>query len=90
MQQRELGGDYQKWVSKLLGFSFEVQFKPGVEICVVDVVSRKTGENIEMGALLSVSEFDWTKLDAGWPKIRYYSRLAKIWLHTQRVMWDLG
>lgn len=28
-RQNEIGGDYQKWVSKLMAYSFEIQYKPG-------------------------------------------------------------
>lgn len=64
MQQREIGIEYQRWVSKLMGFSFDIQFKPGISNRVADALSRKDGEYIEFKALLSVSEVDWTKLDA--------------------------
>lgn len=55
--------DYQKWVRKLLGFSFDVQFKPGCSNRVADGLSRKDGSGIELRALLSVLEVDWSKLD---------------------------
>lgn len=40
-QQREIGADYQKWVRKLIGFDFEIQYKPGVSNRVADALSRK-------------------------------------------------
>lgn len=42
-QQREINQDYQKWVTKLLGFDFEIQFKPGSANRVADALSRKQG-----------------------------------------------
>lgn len=63
MQQREIGFEYQKWVRKLMGFSFDIQYKPGSSNRVADALSRKEGENIEFKALMSIPEVDWTKLD---------------------------
>lgn len=63
MQQREIRVDYQEWVCKLLGFSFDVQFKSGCSNRVAGVLSRKDGSGIELRALLSVPEVDWSKLD---------------------------
>lgn len=63
MQQREIGADYQKWITKLLGFSFEVQFKPGVSNRVADGLSRKNAGEIELGSLLTVAAVDWSKLN---------------------------
>lgn len=63
MQQREIGSDYQKWVSKLLGFSFDIQYKPSCANRVADALSRKVGGPVEFCSLLTVTSFDWAKLD---------------------------
>lgn len=63
MQQREVGVEYQKWVTKLLGYSFEVQLKPGSANRVVDALSWKSETKTELCSLLSSSEVDWTKLE---------------------------
>ena len=63
LQQREINPDYQKWVRKLLGFNFEVQFKPGVANRVADALSRKQNGEVELGELISVSQIDWKKLN---------------------------
>lgn len=56
--------DYQRWIIKLLGYSFEVQFKPGSSNRVADALSRKMTGDIEFGSMLTVQNVDWTKLDA--------------------------
>ena len=62
-QQREIGADYQRWVSKLLGYSFEIQYKPGCSNRVADALSRKSVGDIEFGSLVSTSVVDWSLLD---------------------------
>lgn len=57
-----MGGDYQKWVAKLLGYSFDIQFKPGRANLVADALSRKTVGEVELGALLSIPEVKWEQL----------------------------
>lgn len=63
MQQYEVGVEYQKWVTKLLGYSFDVQFKPCSSNRITDVLSQKIGGEINFRSLLSQTEIDWTQLD---------------------------
>ncbi|KAA0057271.1 Transposon Ty3-I Gag-Pol polyprotein [Cucumis melo var. makuwa] len=44
LEQRTIQPQYQKWVAKLLGYSFEVIYKPGLENKVADALSRKLME----------------------------------------------
>ncbi|KAF7810715.1 Retrovirus-related Pol polyprotein from transposon 17.6 [Senna tora] len=55
-EQRILDPDQQKWVSKLMGYNFEIQYKPGVENKAADALSRQ-GEKLELKAF-SVWRFD--------------------------------
>ena len=42
LEQRVIQPQYQKWIAKLLGYSFEVMYKPGLENKVADALSRVT------------------------------------------------
>lgn len=61
-QQREVGSESQYWMSKLIGFDFEIQFKPGCTNCV-DALSCKTVGSVELGALISTHGVVWTDLE---------------------------
>lgn len=40
-----------------------MQFRPGVSNHIADALSRKNAGDMELGALLTVAEVDWSKLD---------------------------
>lgn len=63
LQQRKINPEYQKWVRKLLGFNYEVQFKPGVTNRVADALSRKERGDTKLGAMLSTNQVDWEDLE---------------------------
>lgn len=48
MDQRLIGPDQQKWLMKLLGSDFEVQYGSGSENKAADALSRKTGEIVDL------------------------------------------
>lgn len=62
-QQREIGADYQRWVRKLIGFDFEIQYKPGSSNRVADALSRKEGGELELGTLVTSQGIDWSALE---------------------------
>jgi hypothetical protein len=50
-----------QWVSKLMGFDFAVEYKPGASNTVVDALSRRLEE--ESGALVALSAPTFTMFD---------------------------
>lgn len=41
LEQREIDSEYQKWVSKLLGYDFEICYRTGAYNRVADALSRE-------------------------------------------------
>ena len=57
--QREVNNDYQKWVVKLMGLDFAIEYNPGKDNTVVDALSRMSRGEMELGALLSSNGVNW-------------------------------
>lgn len=53
LEQREIGSEYQRWVSKLMGFDFEIQYRSGVSSKAADALSRKPPGPAELGVTIS-------------------------------------
>jgi len=66
-----MGEEKNKWISKLLGFYFEIKYKPGKENRVVDALSRQ----IQYAAIYTVRFLEWDDLEA---EIKKDTRLQQI------------
>lgn len=63
MEQREVGPKYQKWMYKLMGFDFEIHYKPGPTNKVADALSRRSDSNPELQVLYSTWSLPLEKLN---------------------------
>lgn len=44
LEQQVLADEHQKWISKLLGYTFDIEYKPSSENKVADTPSQRTEE----------------------------------------------
>lgn len=80
----------ERGISKMgmLGFYFEVQFKPGVANRVADALSRKTGEQVVLGNMLMIARVDWRELEAEIAQERTIQRIHQAPTSAKKVLRD--
>ncbi|GKB20111.1 putative mitochondrial protein [Tanacetum coccineum] len=61
LEQRLIPGEHERWVSKFLGYDFEIQYFLGKEKHVADALSRRV-ESTQLGSLLVPLVLDWKEL----------------------------
>lgn len=62
-QQREVNHEYQKWVIKLLGFDFEIQYEAGISNRAADALPRKQVGEVVLSSLVTMPVMSWELLE---------------------------
>ena len=61
LEQQLVATEYQHWLTKLMGFNFEIQYRPGLENRAADALSR-IPRKAELHAISIPSWVDWAQL----------------------------
>ena len=59
LEQRLSSEEQQKWVTKMLGYDFEIVYKKGKENIVADAFSRKDEKDEALLCALSILQENW-------------------------------
>ena len=63
LDQKVIGVEQQKWLMKLQGYDFEIQYRPGGENKVANALSKKEGNVTELAACMIVRWGDGAVVD---------------------------
>jgi hypothetical protein len=61
LEQRLSSEEQQKWVTKMLGYDFEIVYRKGKENVVADALSRKDEKDEDLLCALSILQEDWVE-----------------------------
>lgn len=61
LEQRTVSEDHQRWLSKLLGYDFDIQYQSRKDNSVADALSRKTSE-VQLYNMDMTWDFKWADL----------------------------
>ena len=59
LEQRLCSEEQQKWVTKMLGYDFEIIYKKGKQNVVVDALSRKDEDVDSLLYAISILQLEW-------------------------------
>jgi hypothetical protein len=83
LEQRLSSEEQQKWVTKILGYDFEIVYKKGKKNVVVDAFSRKDEDVEAFLCVISIIQLDWI-IEAR----DEWKNEEKVWTLIQRLQWD--
>ena len=83
LEQRLSSEEQQKWVTKMLGYDFEIIYKKGKLNVVADALSRKNEEVEALLCAISIIQPDWiTEARDEWKKEK------DVWILIQKLQQD--
>lgn len=82
LQQKVVNGNQQDWLAKLLGFDFDIVYKPGKENSGADALSRRDEDQVDFQTLIYVPFWsNWQSISA---EVQGDSKLQQIIAELQR------
>lgn len=77
MAQREVATDYQRWMSELMAYDFEIKYMPRTSNKVANALSQKYPSSVECGTLISHHTPQWANMKQEISGAPYINQLRK-------------